>query len=338
MAAAGVEILIPSSEMAVVGITEVLPRLARIRNAARLLKRILHASPPDLLILLDYPEFNIHLAGHAHRLGIPILYYISPQVWAWRRGRIAKIARRVDHMAVILPFEERLYSETGLAVTYVGHPLMDGLGEAVGGRSEARQVLGLTNERPVLGLLPGSRDEEVENLLPAMLRAAEILQGCYPGLCCVVPVASTLSTGRVDALVGESGVRVFCRRDDMHRILPACDCAIVASGTATLETAIHEVPLIIAYKVSPLSYRIGRTVIRVPFIGLVNLVAGREVAPEIIQAEATPSRLAFEIARILEDREHRRTMLRGLKEVRERLGKEGASRRTAEIVLRMLPG
>lgn len=335
MAAAGVDVLVSSSDMAVVGLTEVLPRVARIRGVSRRLKRILKTDPPDLLILMDYPEFNLYMARHAKRHGIPVLYYISPQVWAWRRGRIRKIARRVDRMAVILPFEKPLYRKTGMPVSYVGHPLLDFVPKGTN-REAAIRELGITNKGPVLGLLPGSRNEEVDNLLPAMLRAAEILRGVYPGLCCVLPVASTVSFDRIASRIRETPVHVIPWREDMHRVLPACDVALVASGTATLETAIHGIPMIITYRVSPLSYWIGRSVVRVPFIGLVNLVAGRELVPEVIQDAVTPDRLAREAARLLADGQARENMVKGLQGVRARLGGPGASKRTAAIALKML--
>ncbi|MCF8060937.1 MAG: lipid-A-disaccharide synthase [Deltaproteobacteria bacterium] len=335
MAGAGAQILIPSSEMAVVGLTEVIPRLAGIRSAARRIKRILQSSPPDLLILLDYPEFNLHLAGIAKRCGVPVLYYISPQIWAWRRGRIRKIARRVDRMAVILPFEESVYRRTGVPVTYVGHPLLDAVPDGTGGE-EARRRLGVGPDVPLLGILPGSRDDEVDNLLPGMLRAAEILHGVWPGLRCVLPVASTVSHGRIEDRVRDSSVQVNLWRDDMHMVLPGCDAALVASGTATLETAIHYVPMVIAYRVSPLSYRIAKAVVRVPFIGLVNLVAGREVVPELVQDKVTPAGLAREAARFLAVGPYRENVIKELKRVQDLLGGGGASERTAEVALRMM--
>lgn len=335
MAEAGVDILVPSSEMAVVGLTEAIPRLARIRSAARLIKGILKNSPPDLLVLLDYPEFNLHIAKTAGRCGVPVFYYISPQVWAWRRGRIRKIAGRVDRMAVILPFEEALYRKTKMEVAYVGHPLLDAVPEGAG-RAEARRRLGLDRDTPLLGVLPGSRNEEVENLLPAMLRAAEILRGVWPDLRCVLPVASTVSSGRIEDLVREEGGEVFLWREDMHHVLPGCDVALVASGTATLEAAVHMVPMVIVYRVSPLSYRIGKAVIRVPFIGLVNLVAGREVVPELIQGDVSPARLALEAARLLTAGPRREKVIRELRRVKELLGPGGASKRTAASVLEMM--
>jgi lipid-A-disaccharide synthase len=335
MADAGVDILVPSSEMAVVGLTEVIPRLARIRSAARTIRRILQKSPPDLLVLLDYPEFNLHLARIAKRCGVPVLYYISPQVWAWRRGRVRKIARRVDRMAVILPFEAPFYRRTGLPVTYVGHPLLDAVPPGVG-REEARRRLAVGRDVPLLGILPGSRNEEVDNLLPAFLRAAELLEGVWPDLRCLLPVASTVSPGRIEARVGRSSLKVDLWREDMHLVLPGCDAALVASGTATLETAIHHVPMVIAYRVSPLSYRFARAVVRVPHIGLVNLVAGREVVSEVIQDEVTPARLAREAARLLASGPTRENVIRELVRVQKLLGEGGASKRAAEAALGMM--
>ena len=335
MASAGVEILIPSSEMAVVGLIEVLPRLSRIRGALGRIKRLLTHSPPDLLILLDYPDFNLHVARTAKRAGVPVLYYISPQVWAWRRGRTRKIARRVDHIAVILPFEEEIYRKAGMPVTYVGHPLLDEVSSGTE-RREARRRLEWKEGERIAGILPGSRNEEVENLLPVMLRAAEILQNVWPNLRFVLPVAPTVAPGRIETRVHDASVKVDLWREDMHRILPACDLALVASGTATLETAVHGVPMVIAYKVAPLSFRIGKAVIRVPFIGLVNLVAGKKVVPELIQDEVTPARLAREAARLLAPGPDRKNMIQELGRVKTLLGTGGASERTAAIALRML--
>ncbi len=335
MAEAGVDILVPSSEMAVVGLTEVIPRLARIRSAARLIKDLLKTSPPDLLVLLDYPEFNLYLADKARRCGVPVFYYISPQVWAWRRGRVRKIARRVGRMAVILPFEEEIYRRTGMEVTYVGHPLLDAVPEGAS-RAGARRRLGLDGNARLMGILPGSRNEEVENLLPAMLRAFTILRGVWPDLRCFIPVASTVSPGLIEGLVKEEDADVSLWREDMHLVLPGCDVALVASGTATLETAVHQVPMVIAYRVSPLSYQIGKAVIRVPFIGLVNLVAGREVVPELIQGDVSPAGLAREAARLLTAGPEREKVIRELGKVKEMLGPGGASKRTAAWALEMM--
>jgi lipid-A-disaccharide synthase len=337
MEAAGVKILFPSSQMAVVGLTEVFSRLPYILKAYRQLKKMLKEAGPDLIILIDYPDFNIRLSGAAKRFGVPVLYYISPQVWAWRKGRIKKIADRVDRMSVILPFEEAYYKKNGLFPDYVGHPLMDSVPQNLN-RIEAIQALGLDNHGPILGLLPGSRVEEIENLLPAMVEAAEILSSRHEGLKCILPLASTVPPRLVETKTNQSPVEIKLIQGDIYGALTACDLALVASGTVTLETAILGVPMIIAYRVSPLSYWIGRMVIDVPFIGLVNLVAEKKVVPELIQNEVTSHRLAEEADAILKDGLRRESMIKNLRMVKERLGHGGASEKTAKIALEMMEG
>ena len=333
----GVKILVPSSEMAVVGITEAFVRLRTIFSARKKLKSILKNHNPDLLILLDYPEFNLNLAKIANRLKVPVLYYISPQVWAWRRGRVKKIARRVGRMAVILPFEEPFYRERGVRVDYVGHPLMDAF-EASNIRS-IRSVM--DNEKapfpnPVIGLLPGSRKEEVQNLLPVMVKSAEILKERYKGVRCLLPLAETLDMEFVKSFIDDSMVDIEIVQGNIYEILNHCHAALVTSGTATLETAIMGVPMVIVYKVSLVSSWVARMVIKVPYIGLVNLVAGEGVVPELHQDDVLPERLAGEILKVLEDKGIRENMIKNLMKVKETLGKGGASRRTAELALGMM--
>ena len=334
MERAGVKILLSSSDMAVVGLTEVLSKLQTIVQASRKLKSIIKDKHPDLLILIDYPDFNIHIAGIAKRFQVPVLYYISPQVWAWRKGRVRKIARRVDRMAVILPFEEELYRRRGMKVDYVGHPLLDAFEYRKTGHESSFSV----QRYPVLGLLPGSRKEEIRNLLPVMVEAAGLLGRRYSGIRCVLPLAPTIEPEFVETFIRNSPVETKVIQGDVHEVLSSCDVALVASGTATLDTAIMGVPMAIAYKVSLISYWIGKMVIKVPHIGLVNLVAGEDVVPEIIQHEVTAERLAHEVETILEDREFRLKMKEKLRRVKESLGRGGASERTAEIALEMMRG
>jgi lipid-A-disaccharide synthase len=337
MEEAGVEILIPCSDMAVVGLTEVFSRLAAIIRAHLTIRSMLKKSPPDLLILIDYPDFNIHLAGAARRCGVPVLYYISPQVWAWRRGRVRKIARRVDRMAVILPFEREFYRNTGarMTVDYVGHPLIDNVPDDLD-KEEIKRELGLGKDDKILGLLPGSREEEVKRLLPSMIDAADILSSRYAGLKCVLPVAQTISHDLIRSIARRSSLEIIIAPKDIYRGLAVCDMAIVASGTATLETAIMGVPMIIAYRVSPLSFWIGKMLVKVPYVGLVNLVAGKKVVPELIQEEVTPQGLADKAISILEDEKTKTSMVKDLRMVKERLGSPGASIRTARIALKMM--
>ncbi|SPD75092.1 Lipid-A-disaccharide synthase [uncultured Desulfobacterium sp.] len=335
MRKAGVELLASSSDMAVVGLTEVFSKLSFILRAAKKIKSSLKNDHPDLLILIDYPEFNIHIAGTAKRYNVPVLYYISPQIWAWRKGRIRKIARRIDRMAVILPFEKDFYRKSPLKVDYVGHPLLDTLPQD---QDKAKVIAELDVEQsyPVVGLLPGSRKDEIKNLLPVMVDAAGILRKKYPQLRCALPLAPGISREFVQPFIEISKVSIRLYRGDIYNLLNICDAAMVTSGTATLQVAIMGVPMVIVYKMSPLSYHAARLFIDVPFIGLVNLVGGERVATELIQDQVTPQRLADEVGFILEDKKARETMINKLMLVRDRLGKGGASLQTARIALEMM--
>jgi lipid-A-disaccharide synthase len=335
MARAGVRLLFSSSEMAVVGLTEVFPRIPVIYKAASRLKRILKEERPDLLILLDYPDFNIHLARTAKRFGVPVLYYISPQVWAWRKGRIRKIRNRVDRMAVILPFEEAFYRNRGVRVDYVGHPLLDSAPEPFPGSADGSNSA-VPNRNPVLGLVPGSRNEEVSFLLPAMVSSAEILKKRHPKLRCVLPLASTVDVKRVRRISGRSKLDIALTETNIYEVLKTCDVVIAASGTVTLEVAMMGIPMVVAYRVSWPTYHIGRMIIRVPSISLVNLIAGKRVVPELIQGDATPEKMALEAETLLSDRGARYRMIQELQMIRERLGSKGASTRTAGIALEMM--
>lgn len=337
MEEAGVEILFPSSDMAVVGITEVLARFPALLKAFSEMKSLLKKTRPDLLVLIDYPGFNLRLAGHAKRYEIPTLYYISPQVWAWRKGRVKKIADRVDRMAVIFPFEEKFYRECNIDVEYVGHPLLDSIPREVS-RPRALKALGLEQASPVLGLLPGSRREEIKNHLPVMVKTAEILAARYPDLQCLLPIASSIPHGLISPFIKDSPVPIKTSEGKTYLCLAACDLALVTSGTATLETAIMEVPMIVVYKLSPLSFWIGKRVVKVPFISLVNLVAERMVVPELIQDQVNPQRLVQESLAILENGNERVNMIKDLKKVKERLGEGGASAKAAQMAVEMIRG
>jgi lipid-A-disaccharide synthase len=336
MEQAGVKILIPASEMAVVGLTEVLLRLRVIFRARQELKNLLKNDPrPALLILIDYPDFNIHLASLAKRWNVPVLYYISPQVWAWRKGRVDKLAKRVDRMAVILPFEEDFYRNKGVDVTYVGHPLLDAIPDHLE-KEEVIGEMGLQNASPVLGLLPGSRQEEIKNVLPSMVKACEILSSRYPNFECVLPIASTVSEEWVQSFLRETPVKIHISNLDIYRILRVCDLALVASGTATLETAIMGIPMIVVYRLSPITYWIAKKFVKLPYVSLANFVAGKPIVPELIQKELSPDRLADEALKILEGRQRRGDMIRNLEAVRNRLGERGASERAARITIEMM--
>ena len=332
---AGVKNLFSSSDMAVVGLTEVIGKLYTIVKALRKLKSILKNDRPDLLILIDYPDFNINIAKTAKRFQIPVLYYISPQVWAWRRGRIRKLSQRIDRMAVILPFEKEFFKKNGMEVDYVGHPLLDAYPEELD-KVKAKVQLGVKDDYPVVGLLPGSREQEIRNLLPVMIKSAEILRSSYPDIQCLLPLARTIEPEFIKTFIDNSVVPIRVIERDIHHVLGACDVALVASGTVTLETAIIGIPMVIVYRVSPISFRVGRMVVKVPYIGLVNLVAEEKVVPELIQDEVTPDRLAREALTILEHEDVRANMIMKLEYIKKSLGLGGASDRTAKIALEMM--
>ena len=336
MKQAGVKILVSSSDMAVVGLTEVLQRFHTIFRAANKLKATLKTHHPDLLILIDYPDFNLYMARIARRLQIPVLYYISPQVWAWRRGRVKKIARRVDRMAVILPFEEAFYRKRGVTVDYVGHPLLDAFKRETYNLQPATRNPQPATRNPVVGLLPGSRREEIRNMLPIMIRSAEILKIRYPDIRCLLPLAKTIEPEFIDSFIRKSSLNIEVHQGDIYEVLDRCHIALVTSGTATLDTAIMAVPMVIVYKVAPLSYRVGKMLIKTSFIGLANLVAGERVVPELIQDEVTPERLADEALTLIENEHVRKKMITKLHGIKKRLGEGGASERTAKIAAEMM--
>ncbi|MGX9727956.1 MAG: lipid-A-disaccharide synthase [Candidatus Electronema sp. VV] len=343
LAAAGVELLCDASKIAVVGLTEVISHLGDILAARKALIRRMQADRPALLILIDYPDFNLLLAAAAKKLGIPVFYYISPQVWAWRSGRVKKIGRLTDRVAVILPFEQDFYAERGVAVDFVGHPLKDTVRpERLPSRDDFFRAHGLDvapNCR-VVGLLPGSRAKEVRSLLPDFLAAAELLaaEDKSRDWLFLLPRASTIP----QELLAESGLALYQNRlkirvidgDARYALMAACDAAAAASGTVTLELAILGVPAVTAYRFSPWTYRLGRLLVRhLRHFSLVNLIAGREVIPELLQEQVSPAALAAKLRLLLDDAACRREMLRGLAEVTEKLGPPGCAERAAELAL-----
>ena len=331
----GMTLLHHHRSLSVVGITEVFLRLRPILRALRGLKQSLDREKPDLLLLIDFPDFNLRLARHAHRRGIPVLYYISPQVWAWRSGRVSLIARWVKKMVVLFPFEVPIYRKAGVDVEWVGHPLLDLVRPSLS-REQGFQRLGLDPRKPVVGLLPGSREREVERLLPPLLGAAHLLHKELPDLQFVIPLAPGLSQANLSPWIKKSPVPVNVVEGMTYDVMNLSDLLLMASGTATLEGAILGKPMVIIYKVSALSYWIGRALVHVRHIGLVNLVAERGIMPELGQKDVNPSRIAKEGLRILKDPPLRQRMIESMVEVRQKLGQPGASQRAARIVCSLL--
>ena len=333
--AEGVRLVARSSEMAVVGLTEVFSKLRFIAGVYFRLRGMLRAGKPDLVILIDYPDFNLRLASEAKHAGVPVFYYISPQVWAWRRNRIHRIRQVVDRMAVILPFEKEVYAEMGVDVDFVGHPLLDAVNRSRS-RTEALAAFGLRDARPIVALLPGSREKEVTSLLPEMAGAAGILVRDFPGTQFVLPLAETVDPALVQDILRGHAAPVTVLPGQMYDAVGISDAAMVASGTATLETALLGTPMVIAYRISPLTAAVGRRVIRVQHIGLVNLIAGRTLAPELVQENATAQRLAAEVKALLMDRERRDAIRCELAAIRSKLGQPGASLRAACLAYGLL--
>ena len=337
MRSVGVDVFFDSSSIAVVGLVEVLRHWGDIKRAMEKVKNRLERDRPDLLVLVDYPEFNLKMAKHARGLGIQVLFYISPQVWAWRPKRIHKIGRLIDHMAVIFKFEQRYYEDAGIPVSFVGHPLVDKIRDDID-QAAVRQRLGIAQETPLVGLFPGSRGSEIRRLLPTVLETAKTMQAQRPELRFLLPVASTLSLEHISAQCAEAGLSdaIVVSRDDIYELISACDAIATCSGTVTLEIALLNKPMCILYRMSALSYFIMSRLITIPHIGLANIVAGRGVVRELLQDDANPDAIAGEIFKILDNDSYRREIVAGLEKVRQNLGSGNGARNMAELVLSLL--
>ncbi|OGQ94456.1 MAG: lipid-A-disaccharide synthase [Deltaproteobacteria bacterium RIFOXYD12_FULL_57_12] len=336
MATSDVEILVDIDGLAVMGLVEVIGRLATIRAAMRTLVRRLRERPPELLILIDYPGFNLLLAEKAKKLGVPILYYISPKVWAWREGRIKKIKRFVDRLAVILPFEEAYFKRHGLAVDFVGNPLLDSVRPCTS-RAEFLEKQAIEPGRTVVGLLPGSRRQEIARLLPLFIEAAERLAPELAAPVFLLPLATTLSRADLAAHgLAATSLDIRVCGEDRYGLMAACDAVLAASGTVTLELAILGVPMVVSYRVALLSYLLASPFIKVQYASLVNLVADRPVVPEFLQYDATPAALAAALKPLLLDEEAQQAMRQELAAVCRQLGTPGAAECCARIALEML--
>lgn len=335
---AGVRMLADASTISVVGITEVLTHIRAIYGVYAKLKQFLREERPDVLVLIDFPDFNIMLGKAAKKLGIPIVYYISPQVWVWRKGRIKTIAGLVKAMIVVFPFEVALYDKAGVDVRFVGHPLTDVVKSRYS-QQEARLALGIDPGKRTVALLPGSRKGELANLLPDMLGAARLLLSRFPDLQFVLPVAPTLEAQLIQTYVEQGGAPVHLVDGRVYDVLRASDAAIVTSGTATLETGLMAVPMAIVYRTSALTYFIvSRLVRNLAHVGLVNIVAGQRIVPELIQHDVTPQKIADAISGLLDDPARCRQMQESLLKLREQLGAEGASARAASVVMEFMKG
>jgi lipid-A-disaccharide synthase len=336
MEALGFEILGRSEEMAVVGLIEVLRHYRGIKAVFHRLVEEARRRCPRVVLLLDYPDFNLRLARALKPLGIPIVYYISPQVWAWRKSRIRTIQRLVDKMLCVLPFEKEFYRQHAVDVEFVGHPLIDEIDPALFDpreRARLRSQYGVTSDDRVVGLMPGSRTSEIRHHLSTQLQVAEILHRRYPALKFALLVAPTIDLEQIKRLAAAPAVPLLVVKDDPLKMVGLTDLVLSASGTATLVVALMRKPMVIMYKMNALSARIARWVVRgTAHFGLVNLILARRVVPELFQEQAAPPRLAQELARYLDDESYLKRIESELMTVRDRLGAGGATQRVAEIL------
>jgi lipid-A-disaccharide synthase len=335
MKKAGIEVFFDSSVIAVMGLVEVLKHWGDIKRAMACVKKQLDETHPDLLVLVDYPEFNLKMARHARGLGIKVLFYISPQVWAWRPRRIHKIGRLIDHMAVIFKFEKAYYERANIPVSFVGHPLVD---KVKSSRSvdEVRQHLGLDQNAPVIGLFPGSRNSEIDRLLPLMLETARQMSEINPRLRFVLPVAASLDHDAIERQCDQSQLDISVSRDNIYDLITCCDSIISCSGTVTLEIALLGVPMCIVYKVSWLTYAIMSRLINIPHVGLVNILASKPVVLEFLQNDATADNISQEMFKIMDDKGYRKRIKNDLLIACENLGEGGGSGNMARLVLSFL--
>jgi len=342
MEKAGVVLLDKLTDLAIVGFSEAIINIVALRQIYRKAKEFLRNEKPDIIVLIDYPGFNLRLASLAKRLKIPLIYYIGPQIWAWRRGRIKDIAELVNKMLVIFPFEEETYREAGVDVSFVGHPLLDTI-QPTKSKEEVYLKYGLDPDFPIIGLMPGSRKQEIERLLSIMLEASRKIAKNRKAQF-VLPLASNIPMSYIKERITEfekdrlnrtkeSPLPILVVRDEDYNIRRVMTLALVASGTATLENACLGIPMIIIYKVSFFSYLLARLLIRIPIIGLANIVAGKRVVPEFIQRKARSEEIAKVACHWLSNPGIMKEIKKELEKVRERLGTPGASKRVAKIIL-----
>jgi lipid-A-disaccharide synthase len=334
MRRAGVKLLVDAGELAAVGITEAFSRLAALTGAFRRLRAALAAEDPALLLLIDFPDFNFWLMATMRRLGVPVVYYVSPQLWAWRPGRMQTMSRSVDKVLVIFPFEAPLYEQAGIPVQHVGHPLVD-LARATRTREALLGELGLAPDRLTVALLPGSRPNEVRRIVPGLAGAVPLIRSRVPDVQFLVAGAPGLSPDAFAPLTRNGAVLVLDSADD---VLAASDVVVTASGTATVQAALHGRPMVVVYRVSPLTYRLGKSFLNVDTFAMPNLVAGRRIVPELIQDGFTPDRVAEETVGLLTDGRRRAEVSEALTRVREQLGAPGASARAAAAILEVGAG
>ncbi|CAL7963983.1 Lipid-A-disaccharide synthase [Gammaproteobacteria bacterium] len=328
---AGIDIIVDASELSIVGGLEIILKFSKIRQAFRIMQDALLHNKPDLLILVDYPGFNLRLAKFAKKAGVKVLYFISPKIWAWNQGRVEIIKKYVDMMAVIFPFEVAFYKKFGVPATFVGNPLLKMVKPKLT-RDTAKQAFCLDPSCKTIGLFPGSRKSEINYLLPIMLAAAKLLKNQNPNLQFLLPQANSITLEDLQPHLQSGSVEVRIIKDQNYDVIQVCDAIIAASGTATLEIAIMAIPQVIIYKKSWLEYQIARHLIKIPYIGLCNILANKKIVQEFLQYDATPKNIAKEIEKILNDANYREEMVANLIQTKKSLESD-KQENIAELIL-----
>ena len=335
MQQAGIELAYDSSGIGVIGLVEVLKHYAEIHRALKLMQALVVKERPDLLVCVDYKEFNLKLAKFAKAHGIKVLFYVSPQVWAWRPGRVETYGRAIDMMAVIFPFETAYYDAKQVPVRYVGHPSVDKV-KPLRSRVEDLQVYGLNPDKAVVGVLPGSRSHEIKRMLPVMLEAAQALHQEQPEMQFLLPQADSISDAVLDAYLQNCRVPIHVIKQEVYDVIQCCDAVMTTSGTASLEIALLGIPMVITYRLSTFTYWLGRLLVNIKFIGLPNILAGRSIVRELIQDDLTAKNLSEEILSLLQHGSYRNACLVGLQEVKTQLGQGGGTQKMADLIVEML--
>ena len=335
MRQAGIDIRFDSAGIGVIGLIEVLKHYAEIKGALKQMQNLIVTEKPDLLVCVDYKEFNLKLARFAKKQGVKVLFYVSPQVWAWRPGRVLTYGKAIDMMAVIFPFETAFYEAENVPVKYVGHPSVD---KVHPDRSKAEDItaFSLQDDKPIVGILPGSRVNEIKRMLPVMLGAAEKLLGSHPNIQFVLPQADSITDELLQGYLQDSVVKVKVIKHQPYDVIQCCDAIMTTSGTASLEIALLQIPMVIAYKLSAMTYFIGKYLVNTRFIGLPNIIAGKGIVKELIQSDVTADKLADELNNMLDDLMYREKMLKELAVVKNNLGQGGGSKNMADLALEMM--
>ncbi|MPL68929.1 Lipid-A-disaccharide synthase [bioreactor metagenome] len=332
MRQAGVDIVYDIADLGVIGIVEVVKNLPRLFKLRDMLAEVMEREKPDVLVVVDYPGFNMRLAKIAKKKGIPVVSYISPSIWAWGKGRAKEVAETVETVAAIFPFEAEAYQAAGAHVTYVGHPLVD-IVKPTMDKDQAYRHFGADPTKPVLLLMPGSRQQEILSLLPDMLAAAEKIVTKVPDCQIFLPVASTISREMLHNILGNYKVSVNLTDGNNYDLMNIADVGIAASGTVTLEAALMNLPTVIIYRVAAMTYLLGKFLVKIPHISLPNIIAGREIVPELLQGDVNPDAIARHTLEILLNKGIRNEMLDELHQVNQKLGECGAVRRVADTIL-----